>query len=304
MPSFKLDRRGFLRGLAACLLLPAVIPEKAVEAAEVTPDVWRLMELHPVTFTVNGDGRIGQSDYSNPETRADAFDLGYDDAATSAALLLAADDVQPLMWHLYSEYAEFRDSLPEIDQERWPEEPEDGVEAWVDGLDPLAFANLRQTVHAWLDAEPDYQNEENEYFATPADGDDYAFRFFQSHFPGDPEELLGVIVVEGDRPGSTYYAAELTVSVEEANRRAEAAGIPIRFTLELIDDANADLETDNSPLVAPITSATLPLQPEQEDLDYLLNEPRPVPPGPKPNAEVRRYPSLYHPNWNQSDEDE
>ena len=66
--------------------------------------------------------------------------------------------------------------------------------------------------------------------ASPASGDDYAFRFFHDHFPGDPEALLGVIVVEGDRPGSTYYAAELTVPVAEANRRAEEAGIPIRFT--------------------------------------------------------------------------
>jgi hypothetical protein len=140
--------------------------------------------------------------------------------------------VQPLKWHLCNEYSEFRESLPPVDQQRWPEEPEEGVDAWVRGLDPLAFVNLRQTVHEWLADEPNYVNEEDEHFRIPASGDDYAFNFFHDHFPGDPEALLGVIVVEGDRPGSTYYAAELTVSVADANRRAEEAGIPIRFTAE------------------------------------------------------------------------
>jgi hypothetical protein len=232
MAKFNLDRRAFLRGLVACLLLPAAIPEKALEATEVPPEVWRAMEVNPITFTVDRSRRIGQRDYDGPRSRADAFDLGHGEVATPDVLLQTADRIQPLMWHLCNEYYDFRESLPAVDQQRWPEEPEDGVKAWVRGLDPLAFANLRLTVHEWLDAEPDYINEENEYFSSPASGEDYAFRFFQNHFEGDPEELLGVIVVEGDRPGSTYYAAELTVSVAEANRRAEEAGIPIRFTAE------------------------------------------------------------------------
>tara|TARA_B100000315_G_C14382728_1_gene498216 strand:- start:228 stop:356 length:129 start_codon:yes stop_codon:yes gene_type:complete len=32
-------------------------------------------------------------------------------------------------------------------------------------------------------------------------------------------------------PGSTYYAAELSIPVEEANAKAEKAGIPIRFVV-------------------------------------------------------------------------
>lgn len=33
----------------------------------------------------------------------------------------------------------------------------------------------------------------------------------------------------GDNPGSSYYAAELMISVEEANALAEAAGLLTRF---------------------------------------------------------------------------
>jgi hypothetical protein len=36
-------------------------------------------------------------------------------------------------------------------------------------------------------------------------------------------------VIDGEHPGSTYYAAELRVDIEEANRAAEAAGMPVRF---------------------------------------------------------------------------
>ena len=41
---------------------------------------------------------------------------------------------------------------------------------------------------------------------------------------------LGVEQIEGDRPGSTYYAAELRGDIDEANRAAEAAGIAVRFS--------------------------------------------------------------------------
>ena len=54
-----------------------------------------------------------------------------------------------------------------MDQQPWPEEPEEGVDTWVRGLDPLAFANLQQTVHEWLADEPNYMNEEDEHFRIP-----------------------------------------------------------------------------------------------------------------------------------------
>src|SRR3954466_15092970 len=106
MSQFKLDRRGLLKGLAACFLLSAVIPQEAVEAPEVAPEVWRALELNPVTFTVNVDGRIGNSGYPSPQNRAEAFDLSYKDVATPEGLLDTAESVQPLMWHLYNQYQE------------------------------------------------------------------------------------------------------------------------------------------------------------------------------------------------------
>ena len=45
----------------------------------------------------------------------------------------------------------------------------------------------------------------------------------------DQLETLGVQVIEGDFPGSSYYAAELGVDISKANRAAKKAGIPVRF---------------------------------------------------------------------------
>ena len=42
-------------------------------------------------------------------------------------------------------------------------------------------------------------------------------------------DLLGIVVVEGEHPGSTYYAAELRQPIEAANAAAEALGLPFRF---------------------------------------------------------------------------
>ena len=59
-----------------------------------------------------------------------------------------------------------------------------------------------------------------------------AYQFFNSMDYADPR-TLGVKVIEGEFPGSTYFEAELRIPIEEANARAEAAGIPIRFKLKV-----------------------------------------------------------------------
>jgi hypothetical protein len=42
-------------------------------------------------------------------------------------------------------------------------------------------------------------------------------------------DALGVVIIEGEHPGSTYYAAELVRDIDDANRAAKAAGLPVRF---------------------------------------------------------------------------
>jgi hypothetical protein len=42
-------------------------------------------------------------------------------------------------------------------------------------------------------------------------------------------KALGIVVVEGDWPGSTYYAAELRGSIDDANATAATLEVPFRF---------------------------------------------------------------------------
>ena len=49
---------------------------------------------------------------------------------------------------------------------------------------------------------------------------------------GDEAEELGVDLVEGDHPFSTYIAAQLSIHIAEANKKAEAAGLCIKFQPE------------------------------------------------------------------------
>lgn len=45
-------------------------------------------------------------------------------------------------------------------------------------------------------------------------------------------EALGIIIIEGDCPGSSYLSAELRIPIEAANQIAAARGWEVRFIAE------------------------------------------------------------------------
>lgn len=45
-------------------------------------------------------------------------------------------------------------------------------------------------------------------------------------------DALNIVVIDGCCPGSTYYAAELRMDLDEANRLATEQGWPVRFVWE------------------------------------------------------------------------
>ena len=65
-----------------------------------------------------------------------------------------------------------------------------------------------------------------------------AFRLFGGYDDGEEfeptevAEMFKIDLIEGEHPGSTYYAAELSIPVEEANKLAHQNQIPIRFNQE------------------------------------------------------------------------
>lgn len=86
---------------------------------------------------------------------------------------------------------------------------------------------LLNEVRAWLGGMPNHFDDE------PMDliglgGQNSALYFFKGDFEFCEE--LGVVITESQTTDCSYFGAELRIPVEQANERAEAVGIPIRFT--------------------------------------------------------------------------
>ena len=211
------------------------------------------MPTEPVTvFEVSEDGgTLRLADYPEPQTRAEFYEGMVDEWHSSPQDLLdAAVGCRPLAWAVNSLYVDFRDVLiAEIEAaqsaakpnkkrltalkeklEELPEEPEEGATAWLLGLSAAQFKkNVVPQIDEWFSEPPNWNFEDDYLHSNTAQG--AALSFFRGI---DIEEitLLGVDIVEGEHPGSSYYAAELQVEIDQANRAAVAAGIPVWFKAE------------------------------------------------------------------------
>jgi hypothetical protein len=171
------------------------------------------------------------------------------------------DDCEPLAWVVHEIYSEFRDELAaeledaedelaaELEDaedagtghkrkvaalkarlEALPEEPWEGAADWLLGLASKEFeARVVPVIEKWFGEAPDWSSE-FDYLPESATAQGAALEFFRGMADEDLE-ILGIDVVEGDHPGSTYYAAELRYDIDAANRAAEVAGILVRFVL-------------------------------------------------------------------------
>ena len=84
----------------------------------------------------------------------------------------------------------------------------------------------REIMQAWLQEPVDWGYAD--WFPVDFGAQGHAYRYF-SMMPLEICEELGVVIVEGDCPGSTYFAAELRQSIPDANRAAAKLGLPFRF---------------------------------------------------------------------------
>ena len=204
----------------------------------------------PITeFEVSDGGTLRMADFAEAETRAEFYEYVASFWSRSPKdLAEAMGECQPLAWAVQSIYSDFRDEL-EADLhnaqgagsghkrkladlkarlEALPEEPEEGASAWLLSLASKEFEDrVVPEVEKWFGEPPDWRFEDD-YLPESGTAQGAALEFFRD-MAGDDLETLGVEVIEGEHPGSTYYAAELRGDIDEANRAAEAAGIPVRF---------------------------------------------------------------------------
>jgi hypothetical protein len=174
------------------------------------------------------------------ESNGEEFGLKNEDFLTPERFLAASTGCPPLRDLLESAYLDHRESLQkEADSLKGSHEPvnqarhnelkaqlkslspqyDKGLAKWLAQLEEKPFERLQSEAVNWSRLPPEIDE---------PDGIAYALNYFRDL---DPKicELLGVSIIEGDHPGSSYFAAELDNSVEEANRIATEHEIPIRF---------------------------------------------------------------------------
>jgi len=109
-----------------------------------------------------------------------------------------------------------------------PEEPEEGAEFWLLTLTNSEFEeHVVPEIEKWFNSPPNW-NWEDDYLPMNSTSQGAALEFFQT-MDGKDLDVIGVVIVMGEHPGSTYYAAELEIDLDTANNAAIKAGINVQF---------------------------------------------------------------------------
>lgn len=237
----KITRRAFLAGVASLGLgsLLSVSVEDA-SAAEVNR-AWNSLASKPIVFEVDEFDTITVAGIKDPEIRADVYDISTEWIQTMDDLIHVVEGCYPLTEHFRNLSAEVVDDwqyrLLEDDtscltkqrlrqQIEAVEDLDDGWKQWIRIPEEGKLSDYKKVVDDWLADTIDWN--EIEWFASSAGGQGAAYRFFQA-MPYETLEAIGVVIVEGDHPGSSYFAAELRENITKANQTAVDYGWPIIF---------------------------------------------------------------------------
>ena len=243
-----MNRRQFLQALAslgASLSIPVVL--QAASAAQVD-EAWVQALADPWVFEVSEYGTIVEPGVAEPTVRADVFDVWDRQPRDPEHLIDEVEQVVPLVSAFQGLAFEARDEL-EFELSLLDDSNEDDgavprlVErvrlerliAEIDDPDDGWKALVRRDGHAGLDRywefierwlEEPIEWSESDWFPRDWHGQGKALAFFQG-MDSDLCDELGVVIVEGDCPGSSYFAAELRNELDGCERGCGAAGVAV-----------------------------------------------------------------------------
>lgn len=237
-----MDRRSFLKaliGLGAAVALPLKPTEQQVDEA------WRQLVRRPFVFQVDEAGTIAEPDGPEPELNRDIYRIDTTRIRTPRELIDMVRSHAELESHFGALAASEREdaenqlaraTLSRAERaalERIVAAIEHPASDWIDWVRDggrRALPTFVRHIDDWL-AEPVNWNA-MEQWPRGWSGQGKALRFFQS-IDDETLDALGVVIVEGDCPGSSYFAAELQQPVAEANAMAEVLELPFRFATGL-----------------------------------------------------------------------
>ncbi|WP_433989926.1 hypothetical protein SuNHUV7_09510 (plasmid) [Pseudoseohaeicola sp. NH-UV-7] len=219
----ELTRRSFLTALlAAGFCFPGA--ENNASALEDLDAIGRTLKTEPLIFDVLPyGGELVASNYLPNADRYTAYDVSPEDLQFGEGTYDLLDRIQALQDAIYTYAFDITDDAEAL--EDWGT---DMAADFVDALPGDKRADLTRYLQRWFEGAPDFEERDSNDIVRPTDGRQMAFRLFWDF---DPEILdaLEIYVVEGDSPGSTYYAAEMRGDVDEANRIARELGMPWHF---------------------------------------------------------------------------
>ncbi len=214
-----MNRRAFLKSLAAIGVSLAIEPLSLAQASSTEIDTaWQALAEEPQIFYVEECGALSSwiEDYEISRTSRQSL-FGLDSLPTDPDQLLPYIEANSRV----ESYVEYLFECAE-------ENEIGGARDWYEWI--ASSKEVRDSVSDsltdWLDGAPDEWDWEMADLGGYT-GRGHALLFFQREF--ETAENLNIQIIEGDHPGSSYYAAELRGGIEETNALAEARGIPIRF---------------------------------------------------------------------------
>lgn len=205
---------GALLGLGASLALHGPLD---VAAQADIDRAWDALVAQPFAFEVSEFGTITEPCAAEPKIRRDVYDID------TAYIRSIADLIREIDQHAELS-AYFQGLVPEPYSES-----DDGWREWLTKEESSALPGLLAEVDEWLDDDVDWQY--MEFWPDGWSGQCKALNFFQQLGRATLEDI-GVVIVEGEHPGSTYYAAELRADIEEANSATARLGLPFKFKAE------------------------------------------------------------------------
>ena len=217
-----------------------------IEEARITGAPYPAQPSHATEFLVHEGGTLSMAGVEPPTSRAEAYDLAADQLTDADDLLATAAACPPLGWLLRREYENAREgltsalaepNLPATHPKRrarqaaalaaMPADPEAGLSVWLASLTQTQVRPVLRAVRTWLREKPDW-SQEDDYLPSHTNAQGAALTYFRGMNFTD-REALGIVIVEGEHPGSSYYAAELNEDPATANRTAIERGLGVWF---------------------------------------------------------------------------
>lgn len=244
--TLKIDRRAFLQALIAAGA-SFTLPAKATKAQ--VDQVWAEAQTNPWFFEVNDHGTLVEEGVKEPETWGTSSTTLQAETSKSRRQRFRNYRGATRSRHTWTDnwttkskaskrswiqthfcQRRRRQNSKKIDAlKALRDEYEEPWQDWIELEGGEGLAKFKELVEDWL-AEPiDWM--QSEWIPVRSGAQGAAFGFFEDQ-PYELLKELGVVIVDGEHPGSSYVAAELRANIEDANAAAERLGLPFRFKRE------------------------------------------------------------------------